>query len=125
MRYSYCLRLPSKYFNIFIAVLIFVLFIWLTPVVAQALTKAPVILDGQQLFQISDSGHYSAQERTNLINSQLKYAIKTSEFIQVKIEQRNQLPTILLNGRYLLTVTEQDTYMKYYSKNKLKFPSLS
>ncbi|MCC5627469.1 mechanosensitive ion channel family protein [Nostoc sphaeroides] len=109
MRYSHRLRLPLKYFNIFIAVLTFVLFIWLTPVVAQALTKAPVILDGQEIFKISDSGHYSAQERTNLINSQLKYAIKTSEFIQVKIEERNQLPTILLNGRYLLTVTEQDT----------------
>ncbi|WP_375515733.1 mechanosensitive ion channel family protein [uncultured Nostoc sp.] len=109
MRYSHRLQLPSKYFNIFIALLTFILFIWLTPVVAQSLTKAPVILDGQELFKISDSGHYSAQERTNLINSQLKYAIKTSEFIQVKIEERNQLPTILLNGRYLLTVTEQDT----------------
>ncbi|WP_230967224.1 mechanosensitive ion channel family protein [Nostoc commune] len=85
------------------------MFIWLIPVVAQALTKAPVILDGQQLFKISDSGQYSAQERTNLINSQLKNAIQTSEFIQVKIEKRNQLPTILLNDGYLLTVTEQDT----------------
>ncbi|MBN3958852.1 mechanosensitive ion channel domain-containing protein [Nostoc sp. NMS8] len=103
------LRLPSKYFNILITVLAFVLFFWLTPVVAQALTKAPVILDGQQLFQISDSGQYSAQERTNLINSQLKNVISASESIQVKIEKRNQLPTILLNDRYLLTVTQQDT----------------
>lgn len=103
------MRLPSKYFNILIAVLTFVLFLWLTPVVAQALTKAPVILDGQQLFQISDSGEYSAQERANLINSQLKNLISASESIQVKIEKRNQLPTILLNHRYLLTVTQQDT----------------
>ncbi|MEH2417241.1 mechanosensitive ion channel family protein [Nostoc sp.] len=109
MRYSHRLRLPSKYFNILIAVLTFVLCLWLTPVVAQALTKAPVILDGQELFKISDSGQYSAQERTKSINSQLKNAIQTSEFIQVKIEKRNQLPIILLNGRYLLTVTEQDT----------------
>ncbi|MBG1261442.1 mechanosensitive ion channel [Nostoc sp. BAE] len=109
MRYSHRLRLLSKYFNILIAILTFLLFIWLIPVVAQALTKAPVILDGQQLFKISDSGQYSAQERTNLINSQLKNAIQTSEFIQVKIEKRNQLPTILLNDGYLLTVTEQDT----------------
>ncbi|MEH2379720.1 MAG: mechanosensitive ion channel domain-containing protein [Nostoc sp.] len=109
MFYSQRLRLPSKYFNILIAVLTFVLFLWLTPVVAQGLTKAPVILDGQQLFQISDSGEYSAQERANLINSQLKNVISASEFIQVKIEKRNQLPTILLNHRYLLTVTQQDT----------------
>ncbi|MBD2535191.1 mechanosensitive ion channel [Nostoc flagelliforme FACHB-838] len=109
MFYSYRLRLPLKYFNIFISGVTFILFLWLTPVVAQALTKAPVILDGQQIFQISDSGQYSAQERTNLINSQLKNAIQTSESIQVKIEKRNQLPTILLNDRYLLTVTEQDT----------------
>ncbi|MFN6481846.1 MAG: mechanosensitive ion channel family protein [Nostoc sp. DedQUE03] len=85
------------------------MFLCLTPIVAQALTKAPVILDGEQIFQISDSGRYSAQERTNIINSQLKNAIQTSKSIQVKIEKRNQLPTILLNDRYLLTVTEQDT----------------
>ncbi|MBN3894941.1 MAG: mechanosensitive ion channel [Nostoc sp. NOS(2021)] len=109
MFYSHRLRLPSKYFNILIAVLTFVLFLWLTPVVAQALTKAPVILDGQQLFQISDSGQYSAQERASLINSQLKNVILADKSIQVKIEKRNQLPTILLNDRYLLTVTEQDT----------------
>jgi potassium efflux system protein len=109
MLYYRRLQLPSKYFNILIAILTFVLFIWLTPTVAQALTKAPVILDGQQLFQISDSGQYNAQERAGLINLQLKNVIHTSESIQVKIEKRNQLPTILLNDRYLLTVTEQDT----------------
>ncbi|MCC5652542.1 mechanosensitive ion channel [Nostoc sp. XA013] len=109
MLYSRRLQLQLKYFNILIAVLTFIFFIWLTPVVAQALTKAPVILDGQQLFQISDSGQYSAKERTILINLQLENAIQTSESVQVKIEKRNQLPTILLNDRYLLTVTEQDT----------------
>ncbi|MBW4452941.1 MAG: mechanosensitive ion channel [Nostoc indistinguendum CM1-VF10] len=109
MLYSRRLQLQLKYFNILIAALTFIFFIWLTPVVAQALTKAPVILDGQQLFQISDSGQYSAKERTNLINLQLENAIQTSESVQVKIEKRNQLPTILLNDRYLLTVTEQDT----------------
>ncbi|MBG1245168.1 mechanosensitive ion channel family protein [Nostoc sp. NZL] len=109
MLYSHRLRLPSKYFYILIAVLTFVLLLWLTPVFAQTLTKAPVILDGQKLFQISDSGQYSAQDRANLINLQLKNVIQTSESIQVKIEKRNQLPTILLNDRYLLTVTEQDS----------------
>ncbi|MBD0384974.1 MAG: mechanosensitive ion channel protein MscS, partial [Nostoc sp. C3-bin3] len=109
MLYSRRLQLQLKYFNILIAVLTFIFFIWLTPVVAQALTKAPVILDGEQLFQISNSGQYSAQERANLINSQLKNVIQYSESIQVKVEKRNQLPIILLNNRYLLTVTEQDT----------------
>jgi small-conductance mechanosensitive channel len=109
MLYSRRLQLQLKYFNILIAVLTFIFFIWLTPVVAQALTKAPVILDGQQLFKISNSGQYSAQERANLINSQLKSVIQYSESIQVKVEKRNQLPIILLNNRYLLTVTEQDT----------------
>ncbi|MEA5628046.1 mechanosensitive ion channel family protein [Nostoc sp. UHCC 0251] len=109
MLYYRRLQLPSKYFNILIAIVTFILFIWLTPTVAQTLTKAPVILDGQQLFKISDSGQYNAQERASLINSQLKNAIQTYESIQVKIEKRNQLPTILLNDRYLLTVTEQDT----------------
>ena len=33
---------------------------------------------------------------------------KLLNLCQVKIEKRNQLPTILLNDRYLLTVTEQN-----------------
>lgn len=100
-------RLP-KYLSAFIVAITLFLGLWLPPTIAQTLVTVPVVLDGQQLFEISSSGQYSAQERAKLINSQLRSTVQSSQPIQVRIEQRNQLPTILLNDRYLLTVTEQD-----------------
>jgi potassium-dependent mechanosensitive channel len=82
--------------------------LWLSPAIAQSSSQTTVALDGEPLFQISDSGQYSAQERVNLINLQLKAAVQSSNPLSVRVEQRNRLPTLLLNDRYLLTVTEQD-----------------
>ncbi|MDF0553091.1 mechanosensitive ion channel domain-containing protein [Kamptonema sp. UHCC 0994] len=98
------------------------------PALAQVSSKfdlAPVILDGRQIFQVSSSGQFTAKERANLINSQLRDAVSSPESVQVKVEERNQLPTILLvsvsnkdlkanssppdtSARYLLTVTQLD-----------------
>jgi potassium-dependent mechanosensitive channel len=104
------LRFLSKYLGIIFATVL-VLGLWLIPTVAQTSKKIPVVLDGQKLFQISSSGEFSAQERADAIAKQLNNAIKTDRPIQVTIEQRNQLPTILLNDRYLLTVTQQDAVL--------------
>ncbi len=111
-------RLLSNYLSAVLLVLTLISGLWLTPAIAQTPAKAPVVLDGQQLFQISSSGQYSAQERANPINSHLKDAVRSQEPIQVKIEQRNRLPTILLNDRYLLTVTEQDTATSSITPNE-------
>lgn len=72
-------------------------------------SQAPVVIDGQPIFQVSAFGQFSAQERADLINLQIKEAIQASEPMQVKLEERNGAPTILLNNRYLLTVTKPDT----------------
>lgn len=69
---------------------------------------APIVLDGQVLFQVQASGQFSAQERADLINLLLQDVITGPDPIQVQVEERNNLPTVLLDGRYLLTVTEQD-----------------
>lgn len=102
--------------------------ILLTPALAQVSQKlelAPVILDGRQIFQVSSSGQFTAKERANLISFQLREAVSSPEPLEVKVEERNQLPTILLASsankdlaenssspdtsfRYLLTVTELD-----------------
>ncbi|MEN9225304.1 MAG: mechanosensitive ion channel [Thermostichus sp. DRC_bins_24] len=60
------------------------------------------------LFQVQASGQFSAQERADLINLLLQDVITGPDPIQVQVEERNNLPTVLLDGRYLLTVTEQD-----------------
>ncbi|MBW4494219.1 MAG: mechanosensitive ion channel [Oscillatoria princeps RMCB-10] len=69
---------------------------------------APVLLDGRQLFRVSDTGDYPAELRSELIGSELKKAARSSNPVEVKIEKRNQLLTIVLNGQYLLTVTRRD-----------------
>lgn len=71
--------------------------------------KAVVAVDGTALFQVSGSGEYTAKERADLINLQLKDAVVSPAAIAVNVEERNQLPTLLLNDRYLLTVTAKDT----------------
>lgn len=83
------------------------------PSIAQIQNQAPVVLDGQPLFQISNSERFSAEERATLVNLQLQDAVQSDQPIQVKLEQRNQLPTLVLNGRHLLTVTNRDTEAGY------------
>lgn len=82
--------------------------IWLSPVAAQVPAQADVVLDGQQIFQLSRSEQFTAQERADLINLQLREAVQSNQPIQIRTEQRNNQPTILLNGRHLLTVTQLD-----------------
>ncbi|NJO50229.1 MAG: hypothetical protein HC840_13195 [Leptolyngbyaceae cyanobacterium RM2_2_4] len=80
----------------------------LTPAIAQKDIPASVVLDGREIFQISSSGEYTAQERAELVNSLLQEAVQERQPIQIEVEQRNGLPTVLLNDRHLVTVTERD-----------------
>lgn len=80
----------------------------LTPAFAQVPSKAAVVLDGQPMFQVHGSGEYTAQERAEIVNLQLKEAVQSTPPIELSIEQRNNQPTILLNDRHLLTVTNLD-----------------
>jgi potassium efflux system protein len=82
--------------------------IWLSPVTAQVPAQAAVVLDGQPVFQISRSEQFTAQERADLINLQLREVVQSDQPIQIRTEQRNNQPTILLNDRHLLTVTQLD-----------------
>lgn len=79
------------------------------PVMAQVASRADVTLDGQRLFQLSGSSELTAQERVNIVNQRLAEAIQTGEAVQVKVNQQNNVPTISVNDRYLLTVTQLDT----------------
>ncbi|WP_375494499.1 mechanosensitive ion channel family protein [uncultured Nostoc sp.] len=103
------MRRSLRFSFFYLVVILLVIGLWLSPGMAQTGSKAAVVVDGYQIFQVSESGEFSARERANLINLQLKEAVKSDKAIQVKIEERNQLPTILLGARYLLTVTKNDT----------------
>ncbi|QIZ72150.1 mechanosensitive ion channel family protein [Oxynema aestuarii] len=70
--------------------------------------KAPVILDGRPLFLVSRVREYRADFRANLINDQLQKIADSGAPIDVQVVESNQLPTIVVNNRQLLTVTEAD-----------------
>lgn len=92
----------------FAAIAFILILMLLTPVQAQSAGKAPVVLDGRQIFQVSDSENFTAKERADQINFQLKAVVQSLEPPAVSVEERNQVPTILVNDRYLLTVTQRD-----------------
>ncbi|ERT08372.1 mechanosensitive ion channel family protein [Lyngbya aestuarii BL J] len=70
---------------------------------------APITLDGIRLFKVSSSGEFTAQDRADIINSKLQEAVSSQEPIELEIRQNNDLPTVWLNDRYLLTITERDS----------------
>jgi len=71
--------------------------------------KAPVTLDGQELFFVTDTAEHSAELRAQLISEKLEEAVASENPVQVKVNQsNNQLTIISLNNQQLLTVTAGD-----------------
>ncbi|CDN12604.1 hypothetical protein RintRC_1298 [Richelia intracellularis] len=73
-----------------------------------------MVVDGRQIFlvssfRLSSTEAVTAQERADAVISQLKAVVKSGKTPQVKIQEDNNSPTIWMNGRYLLTVTQNDT----------------
>ena len=81
----------------------------LTPVLAQANSKEAIAIDGRKLFEVVGYDLFPAEVRAEWINYQLKAVVKSEEKPQVTIETRNNSPIIIVNDRYLLTVTKNDT----------------
>lgn len=71
-------------------------------------TSANVVLDGRPLFQVTTAEPLTAPERAERINEQIQRLVDLSEPVEIEIEMRNESPILLANGRYLLTVTQQD-----------------
>lgn len=92
-----------------ILVLISILFSAIFVHAQGTLDRAAVTVDSRQIFQITSSAQLKASERTDWINTQLQAAIESKQPPQVKLELRNEAPTIIVNDRYLLTVTQNDT----------------
>lgn len=88
------------------------LIFWLVPARAQSTELAPVVLDGRQIFEVSSSEPFTAEGRADWINSQLQTIVELQEPPKIKIKQRNQSPIIRINGRYLLTVTQNDVVLE-------------
>jgi small-conductance mechanosensitive channel len=102
----------TRYFQLIqttLIVLVLSISFLLTSVQAQSSVKyAPVAVDGRLVFRVSSNEQSKAQERANFISSQLQAVVKSQESPDIRIEQRNDSPIIIVNGRYLLTVTQND-----------------
>lgn len=75
---------------------------------AQGQPTSVITLDGRRLFEVSESGQFSAENRAGDAKLILKAAIRSTEPAKVEIVESNELPVIQVNGRHLLTVTQQD-----------------
>lgn len=91
-----------------IALLIGVLIFNSVALAQQVESAAPVVIDEQELFQVSELDQLTAEERATIINNRLEKIIQSTEPVQVRVVQENNLPTIQINGRQLLTITEPD-----------------
>lgn len=87
---------------------LFIVGMCILPGAAQVTSSVDVTLDGQRLFPLSGSNELSAQERVDRVNQRLAEAVQSMEPVQVQVDQQNNVPTISLNDRYLLTITQLD-----------------
>jgi len=82
------------------------------PSTATVASKAPIVLDGYELFEVEASGNFSAQERAKQVNQLLQEkldgAIATNTPPQVKLLQNNGQVSLQVNGRHLISVSESD-----------------
>ncbi len=78
------------------------------PVIAQSSELANVVLNGRKIFQVSSYEPFTAEGRAEWIEFKLIAAIESDKPPEIKVEKRNQSSIILVNDRYLLTVTEKD-----------------
>ena len=94
---------------------VFSLGVTLQPGIAQGLLssspKANVVIDGQVLFRLGSIEGFSAERRAEFVNDSLQQALHnnpTQRPIRVRILQREELTTLRVKSRHLLTVTEGD-----------------
>lgn len=94
-----------------------------------SIPKAPIVIDGRELFSVGKIDSNPAGERAEVIRSELLEAIKADNFSGVTIQEQERLPVLYLvyqkqpeqnleetselnlrkDRRYLFTVTKEDT----------------
>lgn len=70
--------------------------------------KAPVVINGRPLFEVAQTNQVKADERAENISQELEERVGSGDALEATTELRNQAPVILVNDRYLMTVTQED-----------------
>lgn len=76
-----------------------------------AVPRAPIVLDGRELFSVGELARFTAAERAAFANQVLADQIRrapTAPPIRVRATRRDNLMTLRVAGRHLLTVTDED-----------------
>ncbi|RZM75701.1 mechanosensitive ion channel family protein [Leptolyngbya iicbica] len=72
------------------------------------LNSAPIVLDGRPLFEVAPANQMTADERAEQISGDLEDLLEEDDGLNVSTEVRNKAPVILIDGSYLMTVTQND-----------------
>ncbi len=93
-----------------LAILTFSLTFIPTITLAQINQKAPIVINGQEIFIIGGLENFTAFERAKIINESLVKELDSPQFSQLEIIQTNQETVIRskTTERHLLTVTKND-----------------
>ncbi len=80
---------------------------------------ATVVLDGRPLFELASTEDVEADERAEIVSQGLEAQITANEESVVTTKVRNQSPVILVNDRYLMTVTQGDADLNNASSTEV------
>ncbi len=72
-------------------------------------SKLPVVIDGREIFEISDTNENTAEERVKAIESKLQRILNSEQVPKLSIKQKGNLAVLQVNDGYLFTVTLKDT----------------
>lgn len=75
---------------------------------------AAIVLDGRPVLEVAATADLTAQERAEGISERLAEAATSRERAILRQDVQNNLPTILLNGELLLTITTTDQDLSNY-----------
>ncbi|MEM9153590.1 MAG: mechanosensitive ion channel domain-containing protein [Cyanobacteria bacterium P01_F01_bin.33] len=86
---------------------------WGHPVSAQLESSlpremAPIVLDGRELFRVSSLKNFTARERSQAANANLRAAVSSSAPLEITTDSQNGLVVIRIDDTHLLTITERD-----------------
>lgn len=100
---------------VWLGVLALLLTVMPMPTLAQSASemsaaKAPVVLDGRELFSIGNSGNFTADERADIINTALLAEVESRKPVDLTVAQDNNSITLRSQStdRALMTVTQGD-----------------
>jgi small-conductance mechanosensitive channel len=72
------------------------------------ISRAPVLIDGRELFQIAGIQEFAANRRARYLNFQLADFVDTKTVPQLEVDASNYAPVIKADGQILITVTNED-----------------